>query len=173
MFNAQIHVAPSNIYSPAGCFRNTVGSFSPNLLARVHVETWLPANRAKHEHIRSKPALPLTHALPLTYAQRICCWHRNTVGSFSPIFLDRVYEEHVTSHKTQRAKGYPNQMDFGAFLDFMLAWDNRSSLAGIQYLFPVLDLKGRGYLTQVMHMICLSTHLSIHASFHPDFQKLG
>ncbi len=76
-----------------------------------------------------------------------CC--RNTVGSFSPIFLDRVYEEHLVSHKTCRAKGYPNQMDFGAFLDFMLAWDNRSSLAGIQYLFPVLDLKGRGYLSQV------------------------
>ena len=76
-----------------------------------------------------------------------CC--RNTVGSFSPIFLDRVYEEHLVSHKTCRAKGYPDQMDFGAFLDFMLAWDNRSSLAGIQYLFPVLDLKGRGYLSQV------------------------
>ena len=76
-----------------------------------------------------------------------CC--RNTIGSFSPIFLDRVYEEHLVSHKTCRAKGYPNQMDFGAFLDFVLAWDNRSSLAGIQYLFPVLDLKGRGYLAQV------------------------
>jgi serine/threonine-protein phosphatase 2A regulatory subunit B'' len=76
-----------------------------------------------------------------------CC--RNTIGSFSPIFLDRVYEEHLVSHKTCRAEGYPNQMDFGAFLDFMLAWDNRSSLAGIQYLFPVLDLKGRGYLSQV------------------------
>ncbi len=74
---------------------------------------------------------------------------RNTVGSFSPIFLDRVYEEHLVSHKTCRAKGYPDQMDFGAFLDFMLAWDNRSSMAGIQYLFPVLDLKGRGYLSQV------------------------
>ena len=73
------------------------------------------------------------------------------MGSFSPIFLDRVYEEHVTSHKSHRGEGYPNQMDFGAFLDFMLAWDNRSSWAGIQYFFPVLDLKGRGYLTQV-HM---------------------
>lgn len=40
-------------------------------------------------------------------------------------------------------------MDFGAFLDFMLAWDNRSSWVGIQYFFPALDLKGRGYLTQV------------------------
>ena len=76
-----------------------------------------------------------------------CC--RNTVGSFSPLFLDRVYEEHVTSHKTSRARGHPNQMDFGAFLDFMLAWDNRSSMAGMQYLFPVFDLKGRGFLTQV------------------------
>lgn len=75
---------------------------------------------------------------------------RNTVGSFSPIFLDRVYEEHVTSHKSHRGRGYPNQMDFGAFLDFMLAWDNRSSWVGICYFFPVLDLKGRGYLTQVL-----------------------
>ena len=40
-------------------------------------------------------------------------------------------------------------MDFGAFLDFMLAWDNRSSWAGIQYFFPVLDLQGRGHLRQV------------------------
>ncbi|KAL3144696.1 hypothetical protein ABBQ38_001822 [Trebouxia sp. C0009 RCD-2024] len=72
----------------------------------------------------------------------------NTVGSFSPMFLDRVYEEHATSHKSRRGPGYPNQMDFGAFLDFMLAWDNRNSWAGIQYFFPVLDLKGRGYLTQ-------------------------
>ena len=75
----------------------------------------------------------------------------NTVGSFSAIFLDRVYEEHVTSHKSHRGQGYPNQMDFGAFLDFMLAWDNRSSWVGIQYFFPVLDLKGRGYLTQVQN----------------------
>ena len=78
---------------------------------------------------------------------------RNTVGSFSAIFLDRVYEEHVTSQKSQRGPGYPNQMDFGAFLDFMLAWDNRNSWAGIQYFFPVLDLKGRGYLTQVEALI--------------------
>lgn len=71
------------------------------------------------------------------------------MGSFSPIFLDRVYEEHVTSHKSKREQGYANQMDFGAFLDFMLAWDNRGTWAGIRYFFPVLDLKGRGYLAQV------------------------
>ena len=40
-------------------------------------------------------------------------------------------------------------MDFGAFLDFMLAWENRASPAGLAYFMPVLDLKGRGYLTQV------------------------
>ena len=76
------------------------------------------------------------------------------MGSFSPIFLDRVYEEHVTSYKSPRAKGYSDQMDFGAFLDFMLAWDNRSNWASIQYLFPVFDLKGTGYLTQVSPRIC-------------------
>lgn len=40
-------------------------------------------------------------------------------------------------------------MDFGAFLDFKLAWENRASSAGLAYFMPVLDLKGRGYLTQV------------------------
>ena len=91
-------------------------------------------------------------ATMLHIPDKTCCsgCRRNTVGSFSPLFLDRVYEEHVTSHKTSRARGYPNQMDFGAFLDFMLAWDNRSSMAGMRYLFPVFDLKGRGFLTQVL-----------------------
>ena len=55
----------------------------------------------------------------------------------------------MTSVKTHREQGYADQMDFGAFLDFTLAWDNRGSPAGLQYLFRVLDLKGRGYLTQV------------------------
>ena len=71
------------------------------------------------------------------------------MGSFSAIFLDRLFEEHVTSHKSQRTEGFPNQMDFGAFLDFMLAWDNRGTWTGIQYFFPVLDFSGKGYLTQV------------------------
>lgn len=71
------------------------------------------------------------------------------MGSFSCIFLDRLFEEHATSDKSQRAEGFPNQMDFGAFLDFMLAWDNRGTWSGIQYFFPVLDVAGKGFLTQV------------------------
>lgn len=31
----------------------------------------------------------------------------------------------------------------------MLAWDNRATSVGLAYFMPVLDLKGRGYLTQV------------------------
>ena len=69
-----------------------------------------------------------------------------------------MYEEHVTSHKSQRAEGFANQMDFGAFLDFMLAWDSRSSWIGIQYFFPVLDFTGKGYLTQVTHFLPDMSH---------------
>ena len=127
------------------------------------------ACHTQHEHqSKAAPWSSLTSRFALLIPRGLCC--RNAVGSFSQIFLDRLHEEHVTSSKHTRAGGNPNQMDFGAFLDFMLAWENRASPAGLAYFMPVLDLKGRGYLTQVY--ITTLLHLCF-GTIKPEGQRMS
>ncbi|XP_022227072.2 serine/threonine-protein phosphatase 2A regulatory subunit B'' subunit gamma-like [Drosophila obscura] len=59
-------------------------------------------------------------------------------GTLTAIFLDRVFEE---------CRTYEVQMDYKTFLDFFLAMDNRKSPQALQYLFRILDVGHRGYLT--------------------------
>eukprot|EP00842_Homolaphlyctis_polyrhiza_P006124 jgi/Hompol1/6512/HPOL_003528-RA len=53
------------------------------------------------------------------------------------LFLDRVFQEYQT---------YGGEMDFNAFLDFVLVMENMSAPASITYCFKLLDIFSRGYL---------------------------
>ena len=93
------------------------------------------------------------------------------MGTMTPLFAARLFEEHATAPWAPRPgaphpggpsgvwqgsahPGSPTSsngrggMRWEAFLDFLLAWEHRGSAAGVRYFFPVLDLRGRGYLTQ-------------------------
>ena len=80
----------------------------------------------------------------------------------SQLFQDRLFEEHAasltsskansTSHQQRHTASKSSGMDFTAFVDFVCAWENRSSPAAVKYFFPVFDMEGHGYLTQVCFM---------------------
>ncbi|KAK9808769.1 hypothetical protein WJX72_003243 [[Myrmecia] bisecta] len=72
-----------------------------------------------------------------------------SMGTMSPLFIERLFEEHVASSKARRAGGPKGQMDFLAFLDFLLAWENRNMPSAVTYFFSVFDMRSQGYLTQV------------------------
>ncbi|KAL5037644.1 hypothetical protein RTP6_005045 [Batrachochytrium dendrobatidis] len=55
------------------------------------------------------------------------------------MFLDRVFQENQT---------YNNEMDFNAYLDFVLAMENMRSPQSITYCFKLLDIYSRGYLDE-------------------------
>eukprot|EP00891_Asterochloris_glomerata_P006921 jgi/Astpho2/6921/e_gw1.00107.57.1_t len=71
------------------------------------------------------------------------------MGTMSQIFQDRVFEEHVAFSRADRRRNVRNEMDMPAFLDFLLAWENRETPQAASYFFKVLDIRGQGYLTQV------------------------
>ena len=71
------------------------------------------------------------------------------MGTMSQIFQDRVFEEHVAFSRADRRSNMRNEMDLSAFLDFLLAWENRDTPQAAKYFFKVLDIRGQGYLTQV------------------------
>ncbi|XP_052860392.1 serine/threonine-protein phosphatase 2A regulatory subunit B'' subunit gamma-like [Anopheles cruzii] len=59
-------------------------------------------------------------------------------GTLTPIFLDRVFAECLT---------YDGEMDYKTYLDFVLALENRSEPQSLHYLFRILDVEHKGYLT--------------------------
>lgn len=63
----------------------------------------------------------------------------------SPLFLRRIFEEHVGMKKG--AQSTRDQMDLTEFTDFVLAWDHRSNPAAIKYFFPIFDVKKQGKIT--------------------------
>ena len=75
--------------------------------------------------------------------------YRFCMGTMSQIFQDRVFEEHVAFSRADRRGNVRNEMDMSAFLDFLLAWENRETPQAAKYFFKVLDIRGQGYLTQV------------------------
>lgn len=55
------------------------------------------------------------------------------------VFLDRVFQECLT---------YEGEMDYKTYLDFVLAIENKREPAALQYLFKLLDVQQKNYLTQ-------------------------
>ncbi|KAJ1334431.1 hypothetical protein BSLG_007586 [Batrachochytrium salamandrivorans] len=61
--------------------------------------------------------------------------------SLTSVFLDRVFQEYQT---------YNNEMDFNAFLDFVLAMENMHTPQSITYFFKLIDVYGFGYLDETI-----------------------
>lgn len=59
-------------------------------------------------------------------------------GTLTDAFLDRVFQEVHT---------YGGEVDYKAFLDFLLAAEYRASAASMRYIFRLLDLQHTGRLT--------------------------
>ncbi|KAF7256479.1 Serine/threonine-protein phosphatase 2A regulatory subunit B'' subunit gamma [Paragonimus skrjabini miyazakii] len=58
-------------------------------------------------------------------------------GTLTDAFLDRVFQECIT---------YDGEMDYKAYLDFVLAMENKREPQALAYLFRILDIGGRGRL---------------------------
>ncbi|KAI9209674.1 uncharacterized protein BJ171DRAFT_453827 [Polychytrium aggregatum] len=58
-------------------------------------------------------------------------------GTFTELFTDRVFQEYQT---------YGGEMDYKAFLDFVLAMENIQTPEAITYCFRLLDINSCGYL---------------------------
>lgn len=59
-------------------------------------------------------------------------------GTLTSVFLDRVFEECLT---------YDGEMDYKTYLDFVLSLENRHESQSLSYLFRILDVEQKGYLT--------------------------
>ncbi|KAI8812582.1 hypothetical protein BJ742DRAFT_25243 [Cladochytrium replicatum] len=57
--------------------------------------------------------------------------------TMTSVFIDRVFQEHQT---------FRGQMDFGNFLDFVLAHENQDTPEAMAYFFKILDINGMGGL---------------------------
>ncbi|KAJ7536115.1 hypothetical protein O6H91_12G056800 [Diphasiastrum complanatum] len=78
-------------------------------------------------------------------------------GTFTEIFIERVFDEHVRRPKS--GSGKSREMDFDSFLNFVLALENRDTPEGLTYLFRCLDLDGKGYLnTADIHTLFRDVH---------------
>jgi len=58
-------------------------------------------------------------------------------GSLTDVFVERVFQECLT---------YEGEMDYKAYLDFVLAMENKRDEVSLQYFFRILDVRGNGYL---------------------------
>ncbi|XP_043911544.1 serine/threonine-protein phosphatase 2A regulatory subunit B'' subunit gamma-like [Protopterus annectens] len=58
-------------------------------------------------------------------------------GTFSKVFLGRVFQERVTG---------AGEMDYKTYLDFILALKDRTQPASLHYMFRLLDIEGKGSL---------------------------
>lgn len=58
--------------------------------------------------------------------------------TLTPEFLDRIFAECLT---------YDGEMDYKTYLDFVLALENRQEAQSLHYLFRILDVEHKGYLT--------------------------
>lgn len=60
------------------------------------------------------------------------------MGTLTPIFIDRVFQECLT---------YNGEMDYKTYLDFVLALENQKEPQALHYFFKILDIDNKGYLT--------------------------
>lgn len=63
---------------------------------------------------------------------------RYGTGTLTDVFLDRVFQECLT---------YDGEMDYKTYLDFVLALENRKEPQALQYLFRILDVEQKGFLS--------------------------
>uniref|UniRef100_A0A915KQ75 Serine/threonine-protein phosphatase 2A regulatory subunit B'' subunit gamma n=1 Tax=Romanomermis culicivorax TaxID=13658 RepID=A0A915KQ75_ROMCU len=57
--------------------------------------------------------------------------------TLTDVFIDRVFQECLT---------YEGEMDYKAFLDFVLAMENKNDPSSLQYFLRILDVRQLGYL---------------------------
>ncbi|ACO61260.1 predicted protein, partial [Micromonas commoda] len=80
-----------------------------------------------------------------------------TAQGLTDLFVDRLFEEH--------SKAMESEMDFHAFLDFVLAWSDKEHPASLAYFFRVLDVNRTGALTNAEIWTFLK---SIHETWTSD-----
>lgn len=74
------------------------------------------------------------------------------------LFISKLLEErsaaaiHPAHFREDRSKG--QHFDLLAFISLKFAWDCRDHPAAIRYFYPVFDVEGKGYITQVGAQIC-------------------
>lgn len=76
-------------------------------------------------------------------------------GGLTKFFLEILFEEHIevwNSRKKPSAGGRRRaarntRMDFPAFLEFVLAWENRKHEHSLAYFFRIFDRRKQGFLT--------------------------
>lgn len=114
-----------------------------------------------------------------------------TAQGLTDMFLDRLFEEHslkglsgarrvrserlkpaatnvepfVAKSMEKRRKALESEMDFHAFLDFVLAWSDKGHPASLAYFFRVLDVNRTGALTNTEIWTFLK---SIHETWTAD-----
>lgn len=59
----------------------------------------------------------------------------------TPFFVNRLFEEHALKRQDGGL-----EMDLEKFIKFILAWRERTKPAALEYLFPIFDIRKRGYL---------------------------
>ncbi|XP_050404176.1 serine/threonine-protein phosphatase 2A regulatory subunit B'' subunit gamma [Patella vulgata] len=62
---------------------------------------------------------------------------RYGTGTLTDVFLDRVFQECLT---------YEGEMDYKAYLDFVLTMENKRESQSLRYLFRILDINGASSL---------------------------
>lgn len=70
----------------------------------------------------------------LSTAEQYCIFSN---GYMNPVFMDKLLS----------AYGGP-PMDYRRFLTFAIAWDNRKTVPGVRYFWPVIDQGSKGYITR-------------------------
>merc|ERR1711988_294673 len=64
-------------------------------------------------------------------------------GMLTDVFIDRVFDEIQTYRDAETGE---REMDYKAFLDFVLAMESKSSKQAIQYFWKLIDIHHRGVL---------------------------
>ena len=62
---------------------------------------------------------------------------RYGMGTLTPVFIDRVFQECLT---------YDGEMDYKTYLDFVLALENQKEPQSLHYFFKILDIDSNGYI---------------------------
>ena len=85
---------------------------------------------------------------------------RFSCGTMTALFIQRLFAQHCASSSgCGSGSGGGGGMDYTAFATFSAAWEQRHHPAALRYLFAVLDLEGRGYITTLeLHAFFREVH---------------